>query len=264
MQTLGKLIFAHPLPVLALTVCMIAPAVGGGQQDSRKAWQHKIAAGDRTIFDTGGGKWIVYTPKGATFIYLETSREADYIEMRSTQNENVFRLFQNHGEIRKTADGPWARFATGRWLEKPDAYKFDKFGPLDYNLRSNVASSRSGGQKVQFSEANAHLLMCSRYLAQDIDRLDYQPPQVDFQLDRVRDAVVASVTATDDKGLRAAVFVDENHTQRTMVLARKLSGKRQEVKKRLPASVLNSGAAKIKVMVVETGGNYTQLTRSTR
>jgi hypothetical protein len=468
---------------LLLAVWCVADAAAGEESagDARKAWQYKVAAGERTIFAMGDQKWMVFTPKGPTFIYVETERTGQYIEMRSTEEENLFRLYTDHGEVKKSTDEPWSRFAAGRWLDDPNLYDFDKLGPLDdklrliyfvakdrtptanyetkirvvmkfvasfflqdlrakgsqtdglqfeldenqlprvhlvtgeqnaafyndlgqfntpahhqrilkeigarltdnrrhvavvfaetydegpadrvwpghiaqavalppdggnatfsawmlrdefcaltvadqmklffdatpirgrtaighrgpnsprfefvedaigglihevghalglphdhrqpelfimgngfRNLRANVAASKSSGRKATFSDENALLLMCSRYLSAEVDRLDYKPPEVEFQLVPGRRGLTASLTAKDDQSLRAVVFIDENHKDRSLVLGKQLSGVSQTLEVQLPPSVLQTGTARIEAVVVDAGGNYTRVSRSTR
>lgn len=129
-------------------------------------------------------------------------------------------------------------------------------------LRWNVNPNLSGGRKVIFSDDSRQLLMCSRYLNAEIDRLDYQPPIAKLELVQKRGALVASLAANDENGLRHVVFINENSKQKSIVAGRKLSGKSQTIEQRLPASMLQTGKAMVKVFVVDNGGNYARVTRS--
>jgi len=128
------------------------------------------------------------------------------------------------------------------------------------NLRWNFepAAAHSGGRRVGFSEENARLLMCSRYMASDLRLNDNQAPQVEVlrvapgQAERT-----ITVRASDETGLRAFVVLDQE--RQSLVAGGKLSGRSQEITQRLPPG---APGGRLQVIVSDEGGNQTRTGRS--
>ena len=472
-------IFRH-LVCLAIFLCVGELYAQSNSANVRRGWQYKVAAGARMIYDCGGRQWMGYTPKGPTFMYSETERTKEFVELKDVRSGDSFRLFEDHCDKRKSNDGNWKRMTEGNWVIAPDPRQFDRFGPLDYclrlvyfvpkdrspktdyatrirvvmevvseffrrdlvskrhrteglqferdenglpvvhlvsgeltasdyndngafqsvrhhqriaseinrqmrgdparrvvvvfaetygdgpadlvwpghiaqafplspdggnatfsawmlqdefcalnvddqkklffddtpirgrraighsgpssptfefvedafggvihevghalglphdhrnaeiyimgqgfrNLRWNLAPSRFRGRRVGFSRDNARLLMSSRYLSTEVDRLDYQPPTVKFELKGTSRGVEAILQASDDQQLKMVVLIDEASRHRSTVYARALKGTSDGFQTRLPASVLNnSNEVRIRAFVVDSGGNYTRLSR---
>lgn len=115
---------------------------------------------------------------------------------------------------------------------------------------------------VGFSEEIASLLMSSRYMAADLDLRDAQPPQVDLVRDQLAgDWQSVKVTATDDSGLRAIVFLDQSAG--TVVSGKKLSGKAATITERVPYRTPKGGTAEITVIVADNGGHQARVTLDT-
>jgi hypothetical protein len=125
------------------------------------------------------------------------------------------------------------------------------------NLRWNF-SNPPPPRRIRFSDENARLLMASRYLAMDLNRGDNQVATVNARLTIKGGAIVISVDASDDTGLRAVVFVDSKAG--TVVGGRKLNGRKQTLEHVLPASVVKNGDASVMVIVADDGGNQKRLT----
>jgi hypothetical protein len=62
-----------------------------------------------------------------------------------------------------------------------------------------------------------------------------------------------TVKAADEMELRAFVLIDENAG--SVIGGRKLAGKSQDFRQRLPSSVLKSGEVRLRAIVTDDGGN---------
>ncbi len=106
--------------------------------------------------------------------------------------------------------------------------------------------------------------MSSRYLNPEINRRDNQRPKVTLDLKQApRGGLSVTVTATDNNELRAIVFLDLSGNDRKMITGRRLKGKSQIVRQQLPASLLYDGKGEFQIIVIDNGGNYTKINRST-
>jgi hypothetical protein len=127
------------------------------------------------------------------------------------------------------------------------------------NLRWNFGTP--SGRRVGFSEDNARLLMSSRYLAGDLDQSDAEPPRVELAATKGAGPLSVTVKASDNKGLRAIVFIDRNAG--SVIAGRKLSGTIQEFRQVLaiadPKPKSKSKDPNIQVIVTDDGGNQTRI-----
>jgi hypothetical protein len=122
------------------------------------------------------------------------------------------------------------------------------------NLRWNFIPSSS--KRVAFSDENARLLMSSRYIAKDLDLTDDQPPQVKVEPPlRDKSGWNVAVKASDNKGLRAIVFVDRKAG--SVIGGRELKGKTQQLRQRLSD---NAASNSLQILVTDVGGNQTRIT----
>jgi hypothetical protein len=124
------------------------------------------------------------------------------------------------------------------------------------NLRWNFEPKARGKQRVRFSEECARLLMSSRYLAGDLDLTDRQPPEVEVKSLTPAgrgNGWTVSVKVSDNKGLRAIVFVDR--TAGSVIAGRKLSGVVQEFRQPLRPAGGKSRPPQLQVIVTDVGGN---------
>ena len=129
------------------------------------------------------------------------------------------------------------------------------------NLRWNFDPAIN--DKVAFSEDNARLLMCSRYLAKDLRLSDYDNPKIEMELANHRDGGVAvTVTATDDLGLRSMVLVERMRPSGSVILGQELRGTRRRIQHRLPDHLLKGKSVKIETYVADNGGNYGRVTKT--
>jgi hypothetical protein len=133
------------------------------------------------------------------------------------------------------------------------------FRELRWNLDPQAAASR----KASFSEENARMLMSSRYLTNDLQLDDFDPPRVELELTRRGRGLAVAVRAEDDVGLRAALLYDRTRQAASVVGGRALRGKAQEFVQQLPAESLAPGQEpKVEVFVSDNGGNVTRVTKS--
>jgi hypothetical protein len=131
------------------------------------------------------------------------------------------------------------------------------------NLRRNFQPPGPRARRVGFCDDCARLLMSSRYLAEDLDASDAVPPVVELELTARRGAAPSvTVRARDDRGLRAIVFTDS--TAGSIIGGRKLTGKAQEFRERLPDSVLRSGEVTLRAIVTDDGGNQARVGQTLR
>jgi len=131
------------------------------------------------------------------------------------------------------------------------------------NLRRNFQDAGPGGRRVGFSEENARLLMSSRYLAGDLDTSDDVPPVVELELTAREDASAhLMVKASDNAGLRAIVFSDM--AAGTVIGGRRLDGRSQEFRERLPDSAIRAGEIRLRAIVTDVGGNRTRVSETLR
>jgi hypothetical protein len=112
-----------------------------------------------------------------------------------------------------------------------------------------------------FSEDNIRMLLCTRYLATDLDANDISPPEVNVRIVDVKaDGRVAKlaveVRAMDDHALRAALFYAVQ--QDSAVGGRWLTGKQQFFTQELAVERPKTNEVQIEVTVADSGGNYTK------
>ena len=124
------------------------------------------------------------------------------------------------------------------------------------NLRRNFEPASA--RRVGFSEENARLLMCSRYIAGDLRLTDNAPPRVEV-IGVAPDNGDRTLTAraVDEGRLRAFVVVDEERG--SVVAGGKLSGATQEFRARLPAG---PSSGRLQLIVADEGGNQTRTRRA--
>jgi hypothetical protein len=151
----------------------------------------------------------------------------------------------------------------GHALGLPHDYRSprDIMGSGFRELRWNLDGRSPTNRRVSFSADNARMLMSSRYLAEDLNLEDYDPPTVELELTRRGRALEASVRAADETGLRAVLFYDRTKQASSVVEGRRLAGKQQEFKQLLPPELLEPGRMpKIEIFVSDDGGNVTRVT----
>ena len=153
----------------------------------------------------------------------------------------------------------------GHALGLPHDYRSTKniMGSGFRELRWNIDSRSPRNRRAIFSIDNARMLMASRYLASDAKMLDFDPPTVKFELTRHGKSLNATVSATDESGLKALVFYDRTKKVTSLVGGASLSGKSKKIVKRLPDELLKVGRTpKVEVFVADVGGNVTRVTKS--
>jgi hypothetical protein len=128
------------------------------------------------------------------------------------------------------------------------------------HIRWNFADPPQPEKGGTFSEDNIRTLLSTRYLATDLVTNDVTPPDlrvriVDAKLDKQPASVTVEVDASDDRGLRAVMFVCIR--QDDVVGGRWLSGTRQRFRQELVIDGSKPGEVTIEATVIDIGGNYT-------
>ena len=107
-------------------------------------------------------------------------------------------------------------------------------------------------KRAYFSDENGWLLMSSRYLNADLRRTDFAPPKLEVSApQKQQGGWSVNVTASDDVGLRAIVFVDRGAG--SIVTGRKLTGMRQSFRQTL--NIADSKAPNLQIILTDEGGN---------
>lgn len=220
----------------------------------------------------GIARGAYYTADGGAALYSAHLLKDEFCGL--TLDEQRQKLFDNTPVPGRKAFGQPMNTLRGRFAEHGIGAAAHELGhafglPHDFrrddqsimgngfrNLRRNFSPSSS--RRVGFSNENAALLMSSRYLNPELDRADNTPPTVELKLivEPPR-SLFASVSATDDTGLRTAVFSDM--VAGTIVGGQKLKGSFQNFKMRIPQAKLKDGNIEVRVIVTDDGGNQTRV-----
>lgn len=113
-----------------LLICS-SPWVVAADEDDRREWHYRVPAGLRRIVDEGGERWVLHFPNGTTAEMVEMKRTAEYVQLQNSDNQNVLRLFADHGTIQKGGTGPFRRFTAGAWV----APQTSSIAETDYLVR---------------------------------------------------------------------------------------------------------------------------------
>lgn len=151
----------------------------------------------------------------------------------------------------------------GHALGLPHDYRQpnDLMGHGFRDLQVNYLPSADKQKRISFSRENARLLGVSRYLNSETDLADNTQPMAEIAVRLVKGALpVASVSmkAADDRGLRAAVFLDPQHD--TVIGGADLKGRQQNVNLKLPLTALKPGEFKLVTLLADGGGNIATIT----
>jgi hypothetical protein len=127
------------------------------------------------------------------------------------------------------------------------------------HIHWNFAEPPQPEKGGMFSDENVRILMSSRFLATDLDMHDQTPPDlrlriVGAKLDTRPASVTVEVDASDDRGLRAALFwcVQKD----SVIGGRWLSGTRQTFREQLAIDAALAGKVEVEAIVTDIGGNY--------
>jgi hypothetical protein len=124
-------------------------------------------------------------------------------------------------------------------------------------MRSNFTEKPDPTKRVGFSDDNARILYSSRYLASDLVLSDLLPPTVKLGWVGAMKAgdttIKVSVTASDNQGLRAILFISP--AQDSVVGGRALTGKTQTFEQTLSVRPLQPGPYQLEALVADVGGN---------
>lgn len=124
------------------------------------------------------------------------------------------------------------------------------------HIRENLTAGSGRRSPVGFSDENRLLLMSSRYVAQDLDASDDEPPRIlDASLVSQGRAFVLNVNASDNTALRALVVYDENAG--SIIGGQGLKGEQARIRLRLPVKIDN-GNAKLLLILTDDGGHQTR------
>ncbi len=125
------------------------------------------------------------------------------------------------------------------------------------NLRQNFNTSTA--RWARFSNENASLLMSSRYLNPNLDHQDNTPADVEMTLEAAGSNLLADLTARDEGGIRAVVFSDM--VAGTIIAGTALDATELTERVRLPRVEVRNGEVEIRVIVTDSGGNQTRVTK---
>ena len=128
-------------------------------------------------------------------------------------------------------------------------------------LHLNYLPASASTKRVTFSRENARLLGASRYLMSDLDLTDNSVPAADVKLELTngkQPTVSISLTARDNRGLRAVVFHDAQHD--SVLGGAELTGQTQTVSMKLPVRSLKSGEFTLNTLIADDGGNIATVT----
>ncbi|MEO2033106.1 MAG: hypothetical protein ABGZ35_13575 [Planctomycetaceae bacterium] len=103
--------------------------------DDREVWEYTGGTGRSWFTHVADKKWVVHLGNSKTVLNIEVGRTADSITLRNPANGLWTRLHDEHGELRRSSDGPWKRWsAKGKWVPRSalpkHAVDFD-----DYQVR---------------------------------------------------------------------------------------------------------------------------------
>ena len=144
----------------------------------------------------------------------------------------------------------------GHALGLPHDRREDALDVMGNGFRNLRWNSGGGGRKVRFSEENARLLMSSRYLNDELDMTDDEPPTVEAKFAGSGARGTINVKATDDRGLRAYVLVDR--TKGTVVAGGTLKGKSAEFKEPRRDAGGKAPSQTYQLIVTDSGGHQTR------
>lgn len=130
------------------------------------------------------------------------------------------------------------------------------------DIRWNAGVKRNPRAQAGFSRENIWLMMTSRFLNDRVDRTDNIKPSIDVQMRNSRDSIVATIKASDNKGLAFAAVVDDSADDGLLMLkARKLEGTNQEFRVSLRKRDIKSINSKLMFVAIDTGGNFRRVTK---
>jgi hypothetical protein len=126
----------------------------------------------------------------------------------------------------------------------------------------HIRENLTGKGRVGFSDENSWLLMSSRYVAQDLDTTDSEPPKIQgASLVGSLRRPLLQVEASDNTGLRALVLYDVSAG--SVIGGRTLEG--NTVKVELPIQTESTnGELELMLILTDNGGHQTRETKAFR
>lgn len=168
---------ANSFAVTALLCCV---SLVTAQDETRKEWQYETPAGIRRIADQGDGKWLLHFPNGATVGFKELQRTSEYVELKNQRNENVQRLFRDHGQSQKAGQGPFRKFTEGQWVIQPPSAKNRQ---NDYKVRVIYFVPTDRRPLPEYQTRIRHVLnLANQILTLDLRQKGYKTEGPQFQL----------------------------------------------------------------------------------
>ncbi len=239
-------------------IVVFTECFGNGQ--SQFLWPGTIARGER--FTTNGGM-VMYSAhllRGPFAVDTLGDLRALFFDQTPVRGRRVMGHRANTPRCEFIEDGIGAiAHELGHALGLVDDHRqddLDLMGNGFRNLRWNLDPQER--RKVVFSEENARLLMSSRYIADDLDLEDNEPPMVEVErLSANASSQLILVRASDNTGLRAIVFKDTQVG--SIVEGQRLNGTEQEVRQRLPLNGTGGFPIALEVIVTDNGGHQTRV-----
>ena len=122
---------------------------------------------------------------------------------------------------------------------------------VNFNPRTPIS------ERIGFSVDNARILTSSRYIADDLELDDYEPPIVDATISKTRrqGRLLVTLNLKDNTGLRAALIFRMDGSARVLK-GMPLRG-RSMTERELIEGGINDSTREFRVLVTDNGGNTT-------
>ena len=223
-------------------------------------WPGGVALGGRASTNGGQGvfsAWILRDEFCATSIAEQEKLFRDKTPIQGRKALGHGRMNSPRFEFIEDGFGAVAH-ELGHSLGLPHDQRRDREYVMGNGFRKlavNLDPATPISQRSQFSDANALILHSSRFLNPDLDFTDNTYPKGELRIgDQANGQYEITLKATDNVGLRAVTFFDDNRG--SVVGGQELKGVEVEIKVSFPLRGNNSnGGVKMHALVADEGGN---------